>query len=285
MAVVRFVVLLAQIGALFLAVDHGAADSVSESQREPFSAPLDPNQGRLKRPPNMDFYGSHPATLPGKSHPHGADDKERELTKDEIMSQLRSQGVKEGNIEKMAEDIMVENKKKNIESHDHDPNTVHEDASNQRLNDVSMDDDNHPLASANLDLLPQPVLRKNFNKADTDHDGKLYIEELIAHFKHEIDRVDIEKFKIRLKKVGGNPEAYDGERGVMMVKQVKKHLRKQIEGANEGFAAADVDKDGYIRFKEYVKFMQYESEKAIEKAKSQGQGDMEEEFSNWREEL
>ena len=115
MAVVRFVVLLAQIGALFLAVDHGAADSVSESQREPFSAPLDPNQGRLKRPPNMDFYGSHPATLPGKSHPHGADDKERELTKDEIMSQLRSQGVKEGNIEKMAEDIMVENKKKNIE--------------------------------------------------------------------------------------------------------------------------------------------------------------------------
>ena len=70
-----------------------------------------------------------------------------------------------------------------------------------------------------------------------------------------------------------------------MVKQVKKHLRKQIEGANEGFAAADVDKDGYIRFKEYVKFMQYESEKAIEKAKSQGQGDMEEEFSNWREEL
>ena len=56
-------------------------------------------------------------------------------------------------------------------------------------------------------------------------------------------------------------------------------------GLAEAFAAADVDKDGYIRFKEYVKFMQYESEKAIEKAKSQGQGDMEEEFSNWREEL
>jgi len=31
--------------------------------------------------------------------------------------------------------------------------------------------------------------------------------------------------------------------------------------------------------------MQYESEKAIDTAKNQGQGDMEEEFSNWREEL
>ena len=129
------------------------------------------------------------------------------------------------------------------------------------------------------------VQRKNFNKADKDGDGKLYIEELKAHFQHELNRVDIEKFKIRLKKVGGNPEAYDGERGEMMIKQVKKHLFKQIEGVDEGFIAADSDKDGYIKFREYVKFMQYESEKAIDTAKNQGQGDMEEEFSNWREEL
>ena len=119
---------------------HGAPEPDSEPLREPFSAPLDPNQGRLKRPPNMDFYGSHPATLPGKEHPHDDFNKEREISKDEIMAQLRSQGVKEENIEKMAEDIMVENKKNNIESHDHDPNTIHEDTSKQRLNDVSMDD-------------------------------------------------------------------------------------------------------------------------------------------------
>jgi len=40
------------------------------------------------------------------------------------------------------------------------------------------------------------VQRKNFNKADKDGDGKLYIEELKAHFQHELNRVDIEKFKI-----------------------------------------------------------------------------------------
>jgi Ca2+-binding EF-hand superfamily protein len=264
---------------------HGQKPSPPNTDREPFSAPLDPGTGKMQRPGNMDFFGSHPATLPGKIHPVEEKRKTKEIGKAELLDQLRSQGVNEANIEKMAEDILAENKKKNIEIHDHDPQSIHRDESKQKLNDVSMDDDNHPLASANLDMLPQPVLRKNFNKADKDGDGKLYIEELKAHFQHELNRVDIEKFKIRLKKVGGNPEAYDGERGEMMIKQVKKHLFKQIEGVDEGFIAADSDKDGYIKFREYVKFMQYESEKAIDTAKNQGQGDMEEEFSNWREEL
>ena len=41
----------------------------------------------------------------------------------------------------------------------------------------------------------------------------------------------------------------------------------------------------YIKFKEYVRLMQYESEKAIIRAKEQQGGDMEDEFSNWRNEL
>ena len=254
--------------------------------REPFSGPLDPSKfAQRKQPPNMDFFASRPATLPGKKHP--SDHMEKELTREEIVAQLKSQGVGAANIEQMADDILKQHKMKNIEKNDEDT-TLHHDQSHgkgQKLNDVSMDDDNHPLATANLDLLPQPVLRKNFNKADVDGDGKLYIEELRAHFQAELDRVDIEKFKIRLAKVGGNPEAYDGERGDMLLKQAKKHLYREIKGVDEGFAAADTDKDGYIKFKEYVRLMQYESEKAIIRAKEQQGGDMEDEFSNWRNEL
>ena len=233
----------------------------------------------------MDFFGSKPATLPGKTHP--SEHMEKEVTREEIIAQLKSQGVGQANIEQMADDILKQQKMKTIEKHDVDTTTHHdrEHGKGQKLNDISMDDDNHPLATANLDLLPHPVLRKNFNKADTDGDGKLYIEELKAHFQAELDRVDIKKFKQRLAKVGGNPEAYDGERGDMLLKQAKKHLHREINGVDEGFAAADSDMDGYIKFKEYVKFMQYESEKAIIRAKEQQGGQMEDEFSNWRNEL
>ena len=48
-----------------------------------------------------------------------------------------------------------------------------------------------------------------------------------------------------------------------LIKQAKKHLYREIKGVDEGFAAADTDKDGYIKFKEYVRLVQYESEKAI----------------------
>ena len=73
-------------------------------------------------------------------------------------------------------------------------------------------------------------MRKNFNKADVDGDGKLYIENLGHIIQAELDRVDIEKdSKIRLAKVGGNPEAYDGERGDMLLKQAKKHLYRRLK--------------------------------------------------------
>ena len=65
------------------------------------------------------------------------------------------------------------------------------------------------------DLLPHPVLRKNFNKADTDGDGQ-FTSRIEGAFPGELDRVDIKKFKQRLARY--NPEAYDGERGDMLLK-------------------------------------------------------------------
>lgn len=200
-----------------------------------------------------------------------SNDLEDELNPAVVRRQLRDQGVREENLERLTNEI--------IKAHQEERTSLHR---THHGSDVKVHDRMEGFAP----LVDTSVTKMEFRKIDADQDGRVFIKEVEKHFQKKLAELKHEDVHSML-----HDSHYATDTSVENVQKVhdnlKKHYEEQLEGLDTVWSGCDLNDDGYISYPEYDKYVQEAHWLAHQEhlARQVLGDDMHLFDENWREEL
>ena len=199
------------------------------------------------------------------------EDDDDQLNPAAVRRQLREQGVREHNLERLTQEIVEAHKRERVMTH----RTYH--GSNEKFT-VKM---------ANFqELVPETTVKTEFRKIDKDTDGRIFLPEVKAHFEKMLEELDHESVHAMLHKSHFAQDT-SPENVKKIHDQLKEHYEEQLAGIDTVWVGSDLNKDGYISYPEYNRFVQEAHWLAHQEAQAKrllGE-DMHLYDQDWREEL
>ena len=199
------------------------------------------------------------------------DDDDDQLNPAAVRRQLREQGVRESNLERLTQEIMLAHKQERVQSH----RTHH--GSNETGTDRM---------AGFQPMVPMSVLKTEFRKIDADTDGRVFVTEVKAHFEKQLNELEHATVHKMLHDSHYSHDTSD-ENIKKVHDELKAHYEEQLAGIDTVWVGSDINKDGYISFPEYERFVQEAHWLAHQEAAAKkllGE-DMHLFDENWREEL
>ena len=167
-------------------------------------------------------------------------DLEDELNPAAVRRQLRDQGVREENLERLTAEI--------IKAHAEERTTVHR---THHGSEVKV----HDRMEGFSPLVAVEITKMEFRKIDVDQDGRVFIKEVEAHFKKKLEELKHEDVHNML-----HDSHYATDTSPENVQKVhdnlKIHYEEQLLGLDTVWSGSDLNDDGYISFPEYDKYVQ-----------------------------
>lgn len=157
-----------------------------------------------------------------------------------VRRQLRDQGVREENLERLTNEI--------VQAHKQERTSLHRTYAGSESKPHDRMEGFKPLVSID-------VTRAEFRKIDQDKDGRVFIKEVEDHFTKKLAELKHEDIHTML-----HDSHYTQDTSPENVKLVhdnlKNHYEEQLLGLESVWSGSDLNDDGYISFPEYDKFVQ-----------------------------
>ena len=199
------------------------------------------------------------------------DDDDDQLNPAVVRRQLREQGVREENLERLTNSIVNAHKEERVRIH-----RTH----------AGSDEVVHDRMDGFEPMIAPEVTKAEFRKIDSDHDGRVYIKEVRQHFEKllgELDHEGVHKMLYSSHYVQDTSH----ENVNKVHNQLREHYEEQLAGLDTVWTGSDLNNDGHISYPEYDRFVQEAHWLAHQEAvarKVLGE-DMHLFDENWREEL
>lgn len=235
----------------------------------------DPVPSHLKTPKHNHPDISHPHSMDDFPHPGG------DISHEQIVHQLKIQGVSHGNVEMMASDIVRQHYSSgiSIQNADH--------TKKQNLKAKHYYDETHPFSGINMEMVSSTIPKMHFKNIDRDGDGNVYIEEVQTYLQREVDTMTVDRVKWLGVHAGQSASDFEGAKGVKEMKKRKREFERTLENLVMDFAQVDADKDGYLILAEFSHLIQMHTDQRLRRNQKHLHVDMNEEFihPSWREDL
>ena len=199
------------------------------------------------------------------------DDDDDHLNPAAVRRQLREQGVREANLERLTQEIMQAHKEERVSTH-----RTHHGSKDTGINRME----------GFRPMVPESVVKSEFRKIDTDTDGRVFIAEVKSHFEKQLSELEHSTVHKMLHDSHYSHDTSD-ENIKKVHDELKAHYEEQLAGLDTVWAGSDINKDGYISYPEYERFVQEAHWLAHQEAAAKkllGE-DMHLFDENWREEL